>query len=102
MIEELREKFLGRFLEGAAGRLSRARVGLEEGDRKTVSHEMHALAGEAALLELDDVARRAREAEQLSRRWLKSNDDAEAASFRVALEGVDQAVRAVSEAHARP
>jgi HPt (histidine-containing phosphotransfer) domain-containing protein len=96
VIEELRAKFLIRFLDGARHRLERARAGLSEGDRTAVMHEMHALAGEAGILEFQEVARAARGAEQYARRWVVSDSATDAEQCRVAIGDVESAVSALA------
>jgi len=96
VIDELRAKFLPRFLDSARARLQRARGGLLEGDRAVVMHEMHALAGEAAILEFQEVARSARGAEKLARQWVASDASVDAEQTRVAIRDVESAVAALS------
>jgi HPt (histidine-containing phosphotransfer) domain-containing protein len=96
VIEELRAKFLTRFLDSAKSRLERARGGLGEGDRSVVMHEMHALAGEAAILELQEVAKAARGAEQHARKWVASDTTSDEDRTRMALGDVETAVAALT------
>jgi HPt (histidine-containing phosphotransfer) domain-containing protein len=69
MIDELRRRFLPRFLEGGRGRLARAESACDGGPKtlSTAASELHSLAGEAALLELGEIARIARAGEQAAR-----------------------------------
>ncbi len=96
MIEELRAKFLPRFLDAARGRLERAQHGLVQGDRNAVMHEMHALAGEAAILDLQDVARASRAAEHSARKWVASDSAVDAENIRTAIGDVQTAVAALT------
>jgi HPt (histidine-containing phosphotransfer) domain-containing protein len=66
--EALRSRFLPRFLAIAAGRIDRCRQLAERGDWNGITTELHALAGEAALLELRNIADLAREGERLARK----------------------------------
>jgi HPt (histidine-containing phosphotransfer) domain-containing protein len=71
MIPSILERFLPRLVETARARLERARAALARADAAAlaeVATEMHALAGEAAMLELAEIARIAREAEAAGRR----------------------------------
>jgi hypothetical protein len=95
MIDELSAVFLPRFLESARGRITRARTSLGSTlptDRAKVSHELHALAGEAAVLELVDVAELARAAEAIARRWSAAGDSRDAERCHDALGLLDAAV----------
>jgi HPt (histidine-containing phosphotransfer) domain-containing protein len=65
MLEELRSKFRGRFIETARARIARTRG--PDADSGVLVSELHALAGEASLLEFAECARLAREAEQHAR-----------------------------------
>jgi HPt (histidine-containing phosphotransfer) domain-containing protein len=63
----IRSRFLPRFLAIAAGRIERCSKLAERGDWNGITTELHALAGEAALLELRNIADLAREGERLAR-----------------------------------
>lgn len=73
LIEQMRARFLGRFLEGAGRRLGQARAAFATGDLKRVVIEMHSLAGEASMLELSGMTTCAKACEHAARR-----EDAEA------------------------
>jgi HPt (histidine-containing phosphotransfer) domain-containing protein len=79
----LRSRFLPRFLAIAAGRIDRCKQLAERGDWNAITTELHALAGEAALLELRDIAGLAREGERLAR---KPESQSECASTLRAIE----------------
>jgi HPt (histidine-containing phosphotransfer) domain-containing protein len=64
MIEEIRRRFLPRFVAGAQGRIDRGRASIAADDREAAARELHALAGEASLLGLDAVAMLARTSEE--------------------------------------
>jgi HPt (histidine-containing phosphotransfer) domain-containing protein len=94
-MDELAIAFLPRFLASARGRIARARAALQSTrtpDRQAVSHELHALAGEAAVLELIAVAELARAAEAIARRWSASGDARDAEGCHDALARIDAAV----------
>jgi HPt (histidine-containing phosphotransfer) domain-containing protein len=98
MIEEIRARFLPRFLDTARGRLARARDAVanpKAAEPATVAHEIHALAGEAALLELEEVARLARGAEQAARKWTATGEGDDVEGCRVALVALEDAVSRV-------
>jgi hypothetical protein len=69
VIESIRERFLGRFIEGGRERVRRAQETCrkEPPSLAPVAMELHALAGEAALLELTDVSELAQRGEALAR-----------------------------------
>jgi HPt (histidine-containing phosphotransfer) domain-containing protein len=96
VIDDLRAKFLPRFLDSAQNRLIRARGGLDRGDRTAVLHELHALAGEAGILELTDVARLARGAELHAKRWVASESADDAGLCDASLSEIETAVRALT------
>jgi HPt (histidine-containing phosphotransfer) domain-containing protein len=79
----IRSRFLPRFLTIAEGRLQRCTQLAERGDWNGITSELHALAGEAALLELRDIANLAREGERLAR---KPDSQGECASVLRAIE----------------
>jgi HPt (histidine-containing phosphotransfer) domain-containing protein len=67
MIEELRAQFRDRFIDSARSHLARARTAAVDADLAVIATELHALAGEAALLEFTDCARFARAGENHAR-----------------------------------
>ena len=79
----IRSRFLPRFLAIAGGRIERCSQLAERGDWNAITTELHALAGEAALLELRDIANLAREGERLAR---KPESQGECASILRSLE----------------
>jgi HPt (histidine-containing phosphotransfer) domain-containing protein len=64
----IRSRFLPRFLTIAEGRIQRCSQLAERGDWNGITTELHALAGEAALLELRNIAELAREGERRARK----------------------------------
>jgi HPt (histidine-containing phosphotransfer) domain-containing protein len=74
---ELRLRFLPRFLEGGRERVRTAHLACRVTDWRTVADQMHALAGEAALLGLIDVATLARACESVARQESATSDAAE-------------------------
>jgi HPt (histidine-containing phosphotransfer) domain-containing protein len=68
VIEDLRQRFLPRFVQSGRERAARALEALETAQGSAVAAaELHALAGEAAILELSDIAGLAREGEKAAR-----------------------------------
>ena len=67
MNADLRARFLPRFTKIAVERVDRAFGLLERSNWTALVGELHALAGEAALLELAEIAKLAREGEQVAR-----------------------------------
>jgi HPt (histidine-containing phosphotransfer) domain-containing protein len=67
--EELRHRFLARFVETTQGRLVRARSLIEGGDAQMLARELHAMAGEAMMLELGTIADSARRGESAAKAW---------------------------------
>ena len=84
MIDELRERFRGKFIATARQRLDRGLAALAgDGDAAAVRHELHALAGEASILGLEAMSRTARDGEAAAKRWLELDDsDARGQSAR--------------------
>jgi HPt (histidine-containing phosphotransfer) domain-containing protein len=81
VIEELRQKFLPRFVAVAWERLHRAESVVAEKrfhEVPEVVREIHSLAGEAGLLGLGEVLELARAAEAHARRFQKSHGEVEA------------------------
>ena len=70
----IRNRFLPRFLKLAAERIERCMALAERGDWNALTTEFHALAGEAALLELRPIADLAREGERIARRTESQNE----------------------------
>jgi hypothetical protein len=68
VIDELRSRFLRRFVQSGRDRTARALDALRSPPGAPVAvYELHALAGEAAILELIDVAALARAGEKAAR-----------------------------------
>ena len=78
----IRHRFLPRFVKLAAERIDRCLALAERGDWNAITTELHALAGEAALLELRPIADLAREGERIAR---KTESQGECASILQAL-----------------
>jgi HPt (histidine-containing phosphotransfer) domain-containing protein len=94
-MDDLAIAFLPRFVSSARGRIARARTSLKStrtADRAAVSHELHALAGEAAVLELVELADLARAAEAIARRWSAAGDARDQERCDEALLRLDAAV----------
>jgi CheY-like chemotaxis protein/HPt (histidine-containing phosphotransfer) domain-containing protein len=70
MLEELRARFRTRFIDTARARLRRCLTRLGESSSAVdIASELHALAGEAAMLGFDDISVIARNGEAAARRW---------------------------------
>jgi len=68
MLQGLQDRFRDEFLKTASGRLERAGAALDTlASDPIVRNEMHALAGEAALIGFQEVAEAARAAEKLAK-----------------------------------
>jgi HPt (histidine-containing phosphotransfer) domain-containing protein len=93
--DEIRARFLGKFLESARGRIGRALEAIARDDARGTWTELHALAGEAAILGLPEISEQARAAGASAKRWM-----ADAQSEREACEGslrqIEQAVARLS------
>jgi len=87
VIRELRERFLPRFVQSARTHVERARTACQgagapgQGDRssarwRVVRHEMHALSGEASMLELEAVGPLAKAAEGAAARAARHGEAA--------------------------
>jgi HPt (histidine-containing phosphotransfer) domain-containing protein len=91
MIDTLRARFLGRFIESARQRLHRARTLEAVRDDATldgVANELHGLGGEASMLELSEISRLARSCENAARRGDRD-------SVRQGLQGLQRATEAL-------
>lgn len=70
MLEELRARFRTRFIDTARDRIRRCLTALGDASRAVdVAHELHSLAGEAAMLGFDAISDIARNGEAAARRW---------------------------------
>jgi HPt (histidine-containing phosphotransfer) domain-containing protein len=69
MIDEIREKFLPRFVAGARDKLERASKLIANGSAAApaIASDLHTIAGEAAIMGLAEIADQAREAERAVR-----------------------------------
>lgn len=96
MMEELRRRFLPRFLDSGRARVRRAREACAGGPGALgiAVAELHALAGEASLLELKEIAVLARAGESAARGSFGSA----AAACAAALSGIDAVLDALAEA----
>jgi HPt (histidine-containing phosphotransfer) domain-containing protein len=95
-MEDLRARFLPRFVEAAKGRLARARSLLEIDDAKALARELHALAGEARMLGLFGIAQDASRGEVLARAWSDGRADDPRAACASCLDAVGHAVASLS------
>jgi HPt (histidine-containing phosphotransfer) domain-containing protein len=102
---ELRARFLPRFVAVSRSRLSRARTLFEKGDAPSLAMELHALAGEAMMLDLRGIADDARQGEAAARDWGHFGPEpGEAARLRcgTSLERVSGALASLSESSSEP
>ena len=69
MIDEIRAKFLPRFVAGARDKLERASKLIADGSAAApaIASDLHTIAGEAAIMGLAEIADQAREAERAVR-----------------------------------
>jgi len=69
LIDDIREKFLPRFLASARERLARAARLVAEGDTAapSIASDLHTIAGEASIMGLHEIAAMARDAERAAR-----------------------------------
>jgi HPt (histidine-containing phosphotransfer) domain-containing protein len=73
---DLRARFLPRFAASARERMQRARLHLTAGDAAALARELHACAGEAAMLELHDLLTLLIAAEDTAKEWVASGTPA--------------------------
>lgn len=94
MIEELRARFRTRFIETARGRVRRSLelLGSKEGAPELVT-ELHSLAGEAALLGLQELSDAARTGELSAKQWSEGQATGQLRCAR-AVRSVSQLVEA--------
>src|SRR5262249_41347686 len=97
MTDELRARFLRPFLATSRERLRRcyALIHSSGSDRGATAREMHAMAGEAALIGFGEVAKLARDAELAARRWTETGDATTGATVADSLAALDAAVEAL-------
>jgi hypothetical protein len=74
MIDDLRARFLRKFLDGATVRVSRGLEAAEQGEPAAAWGQLHALAGEAAILGLSELAEAARLGSAAARRWMDAGE----------------------------
>jgi CheY-like chemotaxis protein len=98
--DDLQARFLPRFLLTARSRLGRARSLLDGGDATALADELHALAGEAKMLDLRTVAEDAIQGEAAARAWSNGADGSRATSAS-RLEALSAAVASLASAPRR-
>lgn len=102
MIEELRARYLPRFVEVAQRRIAR---GLEAvtpvgaGAPLVARSELHTLAGEAGILGFTELAVRAQAGEADCKRWLDDGDVAARARCAIALRQLGVQLRQLAHSH---
>jgi HPt (histidine-containing phosphotransfer) domain-containing protein len=89
-IPELRRRFLPRFRSAASAHLLRASEALAKRDMVAFAHAMHALAGEAALLEIQALADPARTADLAARSGSTEECARLLAEMRKTLENLEE------------
>ena len=69
MIDEIREKFLPRFIASARARLQHASDAISQGSEAApaIAADLHTIAGEASIMGLAEIAEIARESERAVR-----------------------------------
>jgi CheY-like chemotaxis protein len=101
LTNDLQIRFLPRFLLTAKGRLGRARSVLEAGDAAALADELHALAGEARMLDLRKVADGAILGEAAARAWSTRASGGSRAASASCLAAVNAAVAELASAPRR-
>jgi HPt (histidine-containing phosphotransfer) domain-containing protein len=95
VIEDLRNRFMPRFVEASRGRLERARALFAGGDAPTLAHELHALAGEAMMLDLHTIAENARRGESAAIAWSKGTNGSSEAPRATCADCLDNVAHAL-------
>src|SRR5207249_2988749 len=72
-MDDLRARFIPMFIKGALERVARGKEHIAEDDATAAFAELHALAGEAAILGIDHIARSARQGELAAKRWRETD-----------------------------
>lgn len=101
-MEELRARYLPRFVEVAQGRIARgleAVMPVGAGAPLVARSELHTLAGEAGILGFTELARRAQAGEADCDRWLDDGDVAARARCAVALRQLGAQLRQLATTH---
>jgi hypothetical protein len=99
MIDELRARFLRKFLDAATVRVSRGLEAAEHGEAALAWGQLHALAGEAAILGLRDLAEAAREGSVAARRWMDEGEAGARAECEQALRTLRAGVAQLDAEH---
>jgi HPt (histidine-containing phosphotransfer) domain-containing protein len=74
MIEAIRAEFMPRFRANAKQRIARARMLVGSGGSHALAQELHALAGEAAVMGVATLAEAARKAERYTRESVTTDE----------------------------
>jgi HPt (histidine-containing phosphotransfer) domain-containing protein len=88
VIDKLQSRFLPRFLASARQRLAAGHAMLEKDNATGAFAECHALAGEAAILGLVEIADAARGAERAAKEWREREDLAARTTCATSLDAV--------------
>ena len=101
-MEELRARYLPRFVEVAQGRIARgleAVMPVGAGAPLVARSELHTLAGEAGILGFTELAKRAQAGEADCKRWLDDGDVAARARCAVTLRQLGAQLRQLATSH---
>jgi HPt (histidine-containing phosphotransfer) domain-containing protein len=92
MIDEIREKFLPRFLDSARSRLRHAAAAISEGAQAApaIAADLHTIAGEASIMGLAELAEIARESERAVRQVGGLDDATILAALDKLARGLDE------------
>jgi hypothetical protein len=74
MIDDLRTRFMRKFLDGASVRVTRGLEAISRDEPPAAWGQLHALAGEAAILGLPEIAEAARHGSVAARRWMDAGE----------------------------
>jgi HPt (histidine-containing phosphotransfer) domain-containing protein len=72
---DLRARFLRKFLDGARDRVTLGLEAIAHGEPRGAWGQLHALAGEAAILGLPDLAEDARVGSEAAKRWMDREEE---------------------------
>ena len=101
MTDDLKARFLPRFLETAKGRLARARSLIDGGGASDLAAELHALVGEAKMLDLHRIAEEAGRGEVAARAWSNGGGQGSRAACSSSVEALLTAVASLSSPPAK-
>ncbi|HVK74287.1 MAG TPA: response regulator [Kofleriaceae bacterium] len=105
MSDDLRARYLPRFVDTAARRITRALEAVTPagaGAPLVARTELHTLAGEAGILGLSELATVAHNAENEVRRWIDAGDVGARAKTALALRQLHRLLRQLADQHGLP